>query len=120
MFKKKFLTAALITAACAMLLTSCGGGNNGTEQTTASKPNVPKGRIIERSNNDNVFNDAERSVEEGIDNVRNGIKRGMNGMMDNAEDATHGTARQDGRDNDTEAETDAPMREHRQAAPYGK
>lgn len=118
MLKKKFITAALVTATCAAMLASCGG--NVAEQTTTAKPPLPGGKITRKANDDNILNDAKNSVEDGIDNVKNGIKRGMDDMMDNAEDATHGTARQDGRDNDTEAETERPMREHRPAAPKGK
>ena len=118
MFNKKLTTAALAATMCAAMLASCGG--NMAEQTTTAKPPVPGGKITRKANDDNILNDAKNSVEDGIDNVKNGIKRGMDDMMDNAENATHGTARQDGRDNDTEAETDAPMREHRPAAPKGK
>ncbi len=101
------------------MLTSCGGGNAVTE--TESKPPLPNGKITERgARNNNVANDGKNGIEDGIDNVKNGIERGMDNMKNSAEDATHGTARQDGHDNNTEAETESPVREHRPAAPNGK
>lgn len=119
MFKKRLITACITTALCAIMLTSCGGGNTVTE--TESKPPLPNGKITERGKRNNDFaNNGENGIEEGIDNVKNGIERGMDNMKDNAEDATHGTARQDGHDNDTEAETDMPQREHRTPVPKGK
>lgn len=106
-------------ALCAAMLASCGGsgGSTTTQSETQQKPSLPNGKITERGDRgSNGVNDAKSGAEEGIDKVKRDVERKMNDM----EDATHGTARQDGHDNDTEAETEAPAREHRPAAPKGK
>ena len=125
MFKKKIITAILALAACATMLTACGGNTNAT--THAGSETKTPATTAEKADG----NAKGRNI---VNDMKNGVERGMNGIknsVNNAEDATHGTARGDGRDNETEVmPMPVPMpapfekgnegRTHRQAAPYGK
>ena len=114
MLKNKILIGGLTAALSILMLASCGGGTAQSE--TETKPPIPSKKMI---------TDRSRQFPEGgmggaIYDFEHGVDRGIKDMKNRAEDATNGTARQDGRDNDTEAETERPMREHRPAAPKGK
>ena len=116
MLKNKILIGGLTAALCAVMLASCGGGTT-TQTETETKPPIPSKKMItERSRelpNGGAIGGAMHDFERGIE-------RGMNDMKNRAEDATNGTARQDGHENETEAEGVMPKREHRSPAPRGK
>ena len=112
---KKILTLGLATVLSLAALTSCGGGN--VESETESKLPLP-GKKMTRKANDNIVND----VKEGVNDLENDFKQKASDMKNSMEDATHGTARQDGRENDTEAIPPMPMHKdkHRPPVPMGK
>ena len=114
MLKKKILIGGLTAALSILMLASCGGGTAQSE--TETKPPIPSKKMI----TDRSRQFPEGGVGGAIYDFERGVDRGMKDMKNRAEDATNGTARQDGHENNTEAETATPEREHRAPAPYGK
>ena len=104
MIDKKIIVSALVLTLCTgAMLTSCGKGGSGTENSTDNK----------------VSAQAEENkgpVDSVIDGVQNGVNDIQNGLMDNAEEATHAerddmddSARGDGHsDNDNQVNTHTP------------
>ena len=114
MLKKRILIGGLTAALCALMLVSCGGGTAQTE--TETKLPIPSKKMITERNRQLPGD----GMGGAIYDFERGIEHGMDGLKNRAEDATNGTARQDGHENDTEAEGDMPERAHRAPAPRGK